>query len=391
MKITKIDTFFCDAGWRPWIFIKISTDDGIIGWSECTDSHGSPHGLAGVVSDLEKLLLGKDPRQVEYLYWLMHSATRQSPGSIIQKAIGGIENALLDIKCKALGIPVYELLGGPTYTQIPLYWSHCGTTRVRAFEVVGKKQLKTLSDVEKLGKEVVKGGYKALKTNMLILDKEPYVHMPGFNKGKMSFDRNITPEIIDNVCKVMAAFKKGVGKKAGLIIDLNFNFSTEGFIKMAKALEQFDLMWLELDSYDPIALTQIRQSTRTPICSGENLYTLRDFKPYFESHAMDICDIDVIWNGFLQSKKIADTAESYEMGVTVHNYYSHLATFIAAQFCAVIPQPRLLEIDVDDVPWREELTTKIPKIKNGNLEISTDPGWGTEINEKVLAKHPWPK
>src|SRR3989338_1624609 len=109
MKITKIETLHCDAGWRPWTFIKISTDECFTGYSECTDSHGSPLGITGVVKTLAAKLLGKDPRAVEKLYWEMYCETRQSPGSIIQKAMGGIENALLDIKAKALGIPVYEL------------------------------------------------------------------------------------------------------------------------------------------------------------------------------------------------------------------------------------------------------------------------------------------
>ncbi|HID60902.1 MAG TPA: mandelate racemase/muconate lactonizing enzyme family protein, partial [Hadesarchaea archaeon] len=107
MKITKVETLHCYAGWRPWSFIKITTDEGIVGYSECTDSHGSPRGITGCVKDLEPLLLEQDPGAVEKLYWDMYRATRQSPGSIIQKAIGGIENALLDIKAKALGIPVY--------------------------------------------------------------------------------------------------------------------------------------------------------------------------------------------------------------------------------------------------------------------------------------------
>ena len=95
------------------------TDDGLVGWAEVTDSHGSPHGLAGVVSDLAPLVVGRDPRPVERLYWELYRHTRQSPGSIVQKALAGIENALLDLKAKALGVPVYELFGGPTIDTIP--------------------------------------------------------------------------------------------------------------------------------------------------------------------------------------------------------------------------------------------------------------------------------
>ena len=95
MKIARLETLFCDAGWRPWIFLKATADDGAVGWAEITDSHGSPHGLAGIVEDLSPHVVNRDPRAVERIVWDLFRATRQSPGSVIQKAIGGIENATL--------------------------------------------------------------------------------------------------------------------------------------------------------------------------------------------------------------------------------------------------------------------------------------------------------
>ena len=204
MKIAKIETLHCDAGWRPWSFIKISTDEGITGYSECTDSHGSPMGISAVVSDFEKILLGKDPRPVERHFWDMYNATRQSPGSIIQKAIGGIENALLDIKAKALGIPVYELFGGPVRETVRVYWSHCGTTRARSWKVVGKNPLSTLADIEAMGKEVVDRGFDALKTNIIIPGNPPSVHMPGFGLGPNAMDLIQTVGLQAEICKTEA-------------------------------------------------------------------------------------------------------------------------------------------------------------------------------------------
>jgi L-alanine-DL-glutamate epimerase-like enolase superfamily enzyme len=174
-------------------------------------------------------------------------------------------------------------------------------------------------------------------------------------------------------------------------LDLNFNFKTEGYIQIAKIMERFNILWLEIDTYDPKALLQIKESTSIPICSGENLYTARDFRPYFELHAMDIASIDVIWNGFIQSKKISDMAEVYEMNITPHNYYSHLATFISASFCAIAPNLKILEVDIDDVPWKDELVTVVPEIKNGYMALPKAPGWGADLNEKVIRAHPWPK
>ncbi len=390
MKIKKIETLFCDAGWRPWIFLKISTDEGLIGYSEVTDSHGSPRGIAGIVRDLEPLLIGRDPRPVETIFWDLYRATRQSPGGIIQKAIGGIENALLDIKGKALGVPVYELFGGPTRDTIRVYWSHCGTTRARAWEVTQTPKLKSYDDVAALGREVVERGFSALKTNIVIPGEQPSVPMQGFQGGSGSMDQNYSRYTIQSLERLVASFREGGGEELDIIVDLNFNFKSEGNLKIAKAMEPYGLFWLEIDCFDPSALAYVRSRTDLAICSGENIYTTRGFRPYFERQAMDIASVDVIWNGFAQSKKIADLAETYEMNVAPHNYYSHMATFISAQFCAAIPNVRILEVDIDDVPWKDELVTSVPKFANGYMAVPPGPGWGIDLNEKILKNHPWP-
>jgi galactonate dehydratase len=388
VKVATLETLICDAGWRPWIFVKATTDDGLVGWAEITDSHGSPRGLVGIVEDLSPLVVGQDPRAVERIYWDLYRATRQNPGSVIAKAIGGIENALLDLKGKALGVPVYELFGGPTRDTIPLYWSHCGTTRARAYEVTGAPKLASYDDVEALGREVVDKGYGAFKTNIVLPGDEPAVLMPGFGSGGGTLQAG---EIADALVKLLEAFRAGTADKARPIVDLNFNLEPEGCLHVAKALEPFDLLWLELDLFDPGALGAVRARAPMPICSGENLYGARQFRPFLEATGLDVASVDVIWNGFHQSKKIADLAETFEVNCAPHNYYSHLATFIGAQWCAAIPNARILEIDVDDVPWRDELVTAVPEIADGELRIPSGPGWGIDVVEGVLREHPWPE
>ena len=388
MKVARLETLFCEAGGRPWIFLKATTDDGLVGWAEITDSHGSPRGLAGIVEDLAPLVVGRDPRAVERIYWDLYRHTRQSPGSVIAKALAGIENALLDIKAKALGVPVYELFGGPTRDTVPLYWSHCGTTRARAWEVTGTRKLETYADVTELGREVVEAGYGSFKTNIVVPGEEPQVIMPGFSTGGGTAQAR---EIAGDLVRLLEAFAQGTLGAAQPIVDLNFNLEPEGCLRVARALEALDLMWLEVDLFDPAALAHVRQSTRIAICSGENLYGARAFRPFFEAVAMDVASVDVIWNGFHQAKKIADLAETFEVTCAPHNYYSHLATFISAQWCAAIPNARILEIDVDDVPWKDELVTALPAIAGGELTIPTAPGWGSEVNEDVLRLHPWPR
>ncbi|MFL5967753.1 MAG: mandelate racemase/muconate lactonizing enzyme family protein [Gaiellaceae bacterium] len=388
-KVAKLETFFCDAGWRPWVFLKATADDGSVGWAELTDSHGSPRGLAGIVDDLEPLVAGRDARAVEAIVWDLYRATRQSPGSVIQKAIGGIENALLDLKAKALGIPVYELFGGPMRETVDLYWSHCGTTRARAWEVTKTPKLASYDDVAALGREVVERSFKAFKTNIVLPGDEPQVLMPGFHGPGL--DRNPSSAIESALLDLLHAFDEGTGGDAEPILDLNFNLSAEGVGRAADVLADVGLLWLEVDLFDPDVLARVRAKTSIPICSGENLYTSRGFRPYLESGALDIASVDVIWNGFHQAKKIADLAETYDVNCAPHNYYSHLATFISAQWCAAIPNVRMLEVDVDDVPWREDLTTAVPAIDGGVLTVPSAPGWGAAVNEDVLREHPWPR
>jgi L-alanine-DL-glutamate epimerase-like enolase superfamily enzyme len=306
---------------------------------------------------------------------------------VIAKAIGGIENALLDLKAKALGVAVYELFGGPTRETIPLYWSHCGTTRARAWEVTRTPKLASYDDVAALGREVVEQGFGAFKTNVVLPGEVPQVLMPGFGEGGGTIR---AAEIADALALLLEAFRNGADGKARPIVDLNFNLEPEGCVRVARALEPFDLLWLEVDLYDPAALAHVRHVAPMPVCSGENLYGSRGFRPYLEAGAMDVASVDVIWNGFHQAKKIADLAETYEVNCAPHNYYSHLATFIAAQWCAAIPNARILEIDVDDVPWRDELVSAVPEIAGGDLRVPTGPGWGVEIVEDVLRAHPWP-
>src|ERR1043166_7231984 len=125
MLIRDVECLHCDAGWRNFSFLKVTTDDGVIGWSEYNESYGN-RGLSAVIRGLVPRIVGKDARAVEAISAMLYAATRQVPGGMIQQAIGAIENALLDVKARALGIPVYEMLGGPIRVSIPLYWSHCG-------------------------------------------------------------------------------------------------------------------------------------------------------------------------------------------------------------------------------------------------------------------------
>jgi L-alanine-DL-glutamate epimerase-like enolase superfamily enzyme len=153
-------------------------------------------------------------------------------------------------------------------------------------------------------------------------------------------------------------------------------------------MEPFDLMWVEIDTRDPKALAHIRRHTTIPIASCECLFGRRDYRPYFEQASVDVPIIDVPWNGFSESLKIAAMADAYELNVAPHNFYGHLSTMMSAHLAAVVPNLRIMEIDPDMVPWQDDLFTVKPVIKDGLLTLPEGPGWGTEVNEEAVRAHP---
>jgi galactonate dehydratase len=388
MKIANIESLHADAGQRNFDFLKITTDDGLVGWSEYNESFGGL-GVSAVIDGLAPLLVGKDPRAYEALVTMMYAVRRQASGGVVQQAIGAIENALLDVKAKALGVPVYELLGGPVRDRIRLYWSHCGTYRLQWSKEMQIPALRTRQDVVNMGKEVVAKGFTALKTNVFILGADPYLHSPGFARRGPGFpELNADRHVLDAMRDELAAFREGAGRDMDILVDLNFNFKTEGFLKVARAMEPFDIFWVEIDTRDARALHYIRRSTSIPVASCECLFGRRDYRPYFENASVDVAIIDTPWNGVAESVKIAAMADAYEINVAPHNFYGHLATLMNAHFCAVVPNLRIMEIDPDTVPWYDDLVTRTPEIKDGYLTVPTAPGWGADVNEDAVRVHP---
>ncbi len=387
MRIATLETLHADGGWRTFDFVKLTTDGGLVGWSEYNESFGGP-GLTALIHRLAPVLVGKDPRAHEAQVALMQALRRTAAGGVVQQAIGAIENALVDVKARALGIPVYELLGGPVRDRIRLYWSHCATYRVSRWKEMALPPVRTLDDVVRMGREVVARGYTALKTNVLLLGENPRAHVPGFARGESFPELNPDRHVLQAARDQLAAFREGAGPDVDILVDLNFNYKTEGFLKVARAIAPFDILWVEIDTRSPRALRYVRDHSEIPVASGECLFGRREYRPFFEEDALDVAIVDVPWNGIAESAKIASMADAYEVNVAPHNFYGHLATMMSAHFAAVVPNLRIMEIDPDTVPWQDELVTRTPRIDAGHLLLPTGPGWGTEVNEAAVRAHP---
>jgi L-alanine-DL-glutamate epimerase-like enolase superfamily enzyme len=388
MKIKTVETLQADAGWRMFSFLKVVTDDGITGWSEFNESFGST-GLSDVIKGLVPALIGRDPRRFEAVTQHLHVLTRQSRGGLNQQAIAAIENALLDVAGKAYGIPVAALFGGPIRERIPVYWSHFGTYRVRSAALMGVAEPRSYDDLARHAAEVRDRGFRALKTNILpMADGRLSSYVPGFGRTAGWPELNWENKLLRGVTEQLSVIREAVGPDMGIHLDVNFNFKTEGFKRIADAVAPAGLTWLEIDTHDAPALAEIKRGAPCPIASCETLHGRREFKPFLDHYATDVAIVDVIWNGLLESAKIAAMADVYEINVAPHNFYGHLCSAISATFSAIVPNFRVMEIDIDSAPWRDEFYTVVPVIENGEFVLPSGPGWGIDVNEKAVRARP---
>ena len=391
MRITGFQDLHADGGWRTLSFLKMTTDEGLIGWSEFNETSWNP-GLTGIIRQLGEGLIGRDPQAWARIGADLRAQTRMVAGGLVDQAIAAIEHCCLDIAGKAAGLPVYRLFGGPVRERIPLYWSHCGSFRATLPELfeqrIGGKAVRSLADVTELGAEVKRRGYRALKTNPMLFDGErPRMTNPGFRPG-LELGRNGDPALTAAIVELLEAFREGAGPDVGLLLDVNFGFSAEALRQLAYRLEPLGLFWLEADMHAPEALAQVRNRVRVPIASLESIYRVKGYMPYLEAQACDVAIIDIVWNGLPESLKIAQAAEAREVNVAPHNFYGHIASLIGAHFSAVVPNLRIMEYEADDVPWQDELVTHPPVVENGELLLPTGPGWGADVVEEAVRKHP---
>ena len=388
MKIARVDTLQADAGWRMFSFLKVTTDDGIIGWSEYNESFGST-GLSDVIRGLSPVLIGRDPRQYEQVTQHLHVLTRQSRGGLNQQAIAAIENALLDVTGKAYNVPVCALFGGPIRTRIPVYWSHFATYRVRSAAMMGVPPLNSYDDLARHAQEVQKLGFRALKTNIIPADGGKLSsYVPGFGRTQGWPELNWDNKLARGVTQQLSVIREAVGPDMGIHLDINFNFKTEGFKRIAEAVAPLNLTWLEIDTHDAPALAEIKRGAHCPIASCETLHGRREFKPFFDHYATDVAIVDVVWNGLMESFKIAAMADVYEVNVAPHNFYGHLCSAISAHFSAIVPNFRVMELDIDSAPWRDEFYTTVPTVENGEFVLPAGPGWGIDVNESAVRARP---
>ena len=385
-RVTELKTLSCSASWRNYYFVKVTTDDGLVGWSEFDEGFGSP-GVGTVIEQLANRVVGQSVMQHERIREDLHCVTRPGSGGVVGQALGAIENALLDAKAKTLGVPCYDLLGGKIRDRLRVYWSHCVTWRA-ARAAHYSPAITTADGVRDLAREVRDKGFTALKTNIFRYENGK---IAGWGAGfgtPFSPELNIDRNIVKGLREHLQIMREAAGPDMDILLDLNFNAKTEGYLKILREIEDLDMFWIEIDTLNPQALAFLRSQSTHPIASCETLIGVQQFLPFLREQAIDVAIVDTPWNGVWQSMKIAAAAEAHEVNVACHNFYGHLCTMMNAHFCAAVPNLRIMEVDIDRIAWDHELFTHMPQYENGHLVMPDRPGWGTEPIEEALRAHP---
>ncbi len=351
IRITRLETFLV----KPrWLFLKVHTDAGLTGLGEPI-LEGRALTCAQAVKEAEPYLIGKDPRQVAHHWQAIYRHAFYRGGPILTSALSGIEQALWDIKGKALGVPVYELLGGPTRTRVRVY-AHTGSPE----DLKAKKAQ----------------GFTAFKCG------------PKKSRAARIVE---TPAFIEEAAGGFAALREAAGKDIDIGIDFHGAISPQTAKLLIKALEPYQPMFIEepVNCQNADVMADIARGTHLPIATGERIFTKWGFREILEKKAASILQPDLCHaGGILEARLIAGMAEAYYAAIAPHNPLGPISLAAGIQLAASIPNFLCQE----QVSLGEGYLKSPFKVENGFVPIPTGPGLGIELDKEKLAdkiNHDW--
>lgn len=363
------------SGGSVWTFVRIYTDEGIVGTGECNSGGPGYSGFAtkAAILNMKQWLIGEDPFNINRLYEKVRRSGRYG-GSLnapLVFALTGIDNALYDIVGKALGVPVYKLLGGKFRDKIRLY-ADCHAGESNDPKAYGDKAM-----------EVIGNGFSAVKFDV-------------DNTGEYKLDSynwTVGAKEMTHVINLIEGIRNAVGYEVDLAIDCHGQFDLPSAITLAKAVEPLRLLWLEepVPAENIDALAQVRASSSTVICTGENQYTRFEFLELFNAKACDVIMPDLAKaGGIAEGKRIADIADAYYIPIAPHNVSSPHGMMAACHVMASVPNFLLLEFHAMDIPWWSDLCDgDKPYIQDGFMAVSERPGIGVELNDDFAKTLVW--
>jgi len=374
VKITDLQTYLVDTkGLIKWVFVKVTTDEGIVGYGEAGNAFRE-RAQAAAIQELKPLVVGRDPFEIRAFWsraYKSHLDVR-GPSSLHVSALGAIEFAMWDIAGKALNAPVYNLLGGKCRDTVRAYLH----AQVWGGEVEPGPEVYV-----QLARERVAEGFSAIKFDPF------WFAAPS--------DANIGRDELRRVLKIVSAVRKAVGDDVDMGIEFHAKFNTPAAIRIGLALEEFDPFFIEepTGSEDLDALRMVTDSLKAPVASGERLVTRYAFKPMIDRHAVDILQVDPgRAGGLLESRIVADMAEVAFMPVIVHQPYGPVYDAMAVQLAALIPNLLAVEwpkyyYPVVPSDLRFRLVKEPLVVENGHVRVPTAPGLGVELDEAEVEKY----
>jgi L-alanine-DL-glutamate epimerase-like enolase superfamily enzyme len=397
MRIRSVQTAVVEANY-DWTFVRIETDEGLYGTGECFFAPG----LTAILRDLREVIIGEDPRNVDPL---VHKLQRAASGAgsvsgIVHNAITGIEGALLDLTGKAMGVPIWQLLGGRFRTEVRLYADcHAGIGLESYGPVLNPREpdwyrraVSELGEAESTEPEAY--GRRAAAAAKL-----------GFDALKFDLDadvaaaqyqlRPLNPHEIERMVARVQAVREAVGPEVEIALDCHWRYSLPDVVRIARALEPLHIFWLEdpVPPFNTQSLLTLRQSTAIPLCTGENLFLRHGFRDLIEQQAVHFVSPDLQKvGGLLEGRRIADHAAMYDLLVAPHCIAGPLGTLASAHLCAAISNFAVLEFHGQDVPFWGDLLTGIdgPLIDQGRIHVPERPGLGAELNEDLARQYAKP-
>ncbi|MCZ7472397.1 MULTISPECIES: mandelate racemase/muconate lactonizing enzyme family protein [Rhizobiaceae] len=375
MRVTNIRAYRIPTGGVRPVLVEVVTDEGVSGWGEAAVAYGlGARGAAGMVADYAARVIGADPNYPRHVYHAIYdnSFWTKGGGAIAFAAVSAIDQALWDIKGKAAGVPVYDFFGGRFQDTAPVYangWNyHCNDA----------------TEWAKAAERPLKDGYKMLKSYPLAT-QQPGRTLTHVQRRSLSADE--FKRAIDRI----RLLKDVVGDQAELLIDLSGGVNNDQLVRILDVCEELKVSWVEepLDAFNLAGLKNLAARYKFPIAAGERVYTRNGFKNLLDSGAIDVVMPDVgNCGGVFELVQIAAMAEAYNARMSPHNCASSLCTAATLQVWAACANAMDLEIYpyLPESQGYVQVLKNAPedRIKNGLLEVGSDPGLGADVDTERL-------
>jgi len=366
LKIVKVEPVLLTGvrGYGPWLFVRVETADGVVGWGEGTNFPGVQP-IAQAVKNLSSVVVGESAWDIEKLWNKMYRFLYYNGmGGVVLAAISGIDIALYDIVGKKLGVPAYKLLGGQVHEKLRIYangWNEGIPKTPEAFAVRTK--------------ELVAKGYTGCKF-------DPFSTTP--------FNREVTQPDLRNAVAQVKAIREAGGPDYDIAIDVHARWNVKSTLEIIRALEPYRLFFYE-EAVPPEnipAMAEVQRATTVPLATGERIFGRHGFRELLERQAVRIIQPDLArTGGITEFKKIAAMADSYYIPVAPHNPNGPICTIASMHACFSIPNFLILEFFEPDESVFREIVVSGWRADTGSVYPITAPGLGVNITDDFLRKH----